>query len=57
MSDDDDSETIICPFCDSDNISRRGDEITRHDLCLNCGAKSLVYKDEWVHPEKYSESQ
>jgi len=52
-----DSENLICPFCSSDNITRRGDEYLRHDLCLDCGAKSLIYRDEWVHPDEYSESQ
>lgn len=56
MSKDSDSEKTSCPFCDSENITRRGDEITAHDLCLDCGAKSLVYRDEWVHPDEYSDS-
>ena len=57
MPHEDNTEIIICPFCDSDNITRRGYEMTCHDLCLDCGAKSLVYRDEWVHPDEYSESQ
>jgi hypothetical protein len=51
-----DSETTICPYCDSENITTRGDEITAHELCLDCGAKSLVYRDEWVQPDEHSDS-
>lgn len=56
MPDDPDSETTICPFCESDDLTRRGSEYLRHDLCQDCGAKSLVYRDEWVHPDEYSDS-